>query len=59
MSDDQLMRLVYLVCVLLLVLPMVLPLAGRQRHLVRQAAIWLLVGAGLFAGYQLLRWAAG
>lgn len=54
-SDDQAFRAVWLVALLLMVAAAI-PLAGRRRQGLRQAAIWVLVGGFLFAFYRLAEW---
>ncbi len=36
-----------------------IPLAGRQRHWLRQAAIWVLIGGFLLAFYRVAEWLMG
>ena len=56
MSDDQTFRAVWLISLLLMVLAGSLPLLGSQRQWLRQAAIWVLIGGFLFAGYRIAEW---
>ena len=56
MSDDQTFRAVWLISLLLMVLAAALPLARSQRQWLRQAAIWVLIGGFLFAGYRMIEW---
>jgi hypothetical protein len=57
MSDDQAFRAVWLVALLLMVAAAI-PLAGRNRRALRQAAVWVLAGGFLFAFYRLAQWLA-
>jgi hypothetical protein len=59
MSDDQTFRAVWLVALLLMVVAFTIPLAGRQRQWLRQAAVWVLVGGFLFAFYRIAQWLWG
>ncbi len=36
-----------------------IPLAGRQRHWLRQAAIWILIAGFLLAFYRVAEWLLG
>ncbi len=56
MSDDQTFRAVWLISLLLMVLAGSLPLLRSQRQWLRQAAIWVLIGGFLFAGYRIAEW---
>ena len=56
LSDDQTFRAVWLVALLLMVVAITIPLAGRHRYWLRQAAIWVLVGGFLFAFYRIAEW---
>jgi hypothetical protein len=56
LSDDQTFRAIWLVSLLLMVLAVAFPLARSQRAWLRQAAIWVLVGGFLFAGYRIVEW---
>jgi hypothetical protein len=58
LSDDQTFRAVWLVALLLMVVAAAIPLAGRTRHGLRTAAIWVLVGGFLFALYRIAEWLA-
>jgi predicted aspartyl protease len=58
-SDDQAMRALYLMALLMLLLPAVLPIARSQRQWLRNAAIWVFIGACLLAGYQVVAWLVG
>jgi hypothetical protein len=58
MSDDQAFRAVWLVALLLMVVAATMPFAGRHRHWLRQAAIWVLIGGFLFAFYRVSQWLA-
>ncbi|MEM7024333.1 MAG: hypothetical protein AAF637_17380 [Pseudomonadota bacterium] len=58
LSDDQTFRAVWLVALLLMVAAAAIPLAGRARRGLRQAAIWVLVGGFLFAFYRIAEWLA-
>jgi hypothetical protein len=55
MSDDQAFRAVWLVALLLMVAAAI-PLAGRNRRVLRQAAVWVLAGGFLFAFYRVAQW---
>jgi hypothetical protein len=55
-SDDQTFRAVWLVALLLMVVAATIPLAGRNRRWLRQAAVWVLVGGFLFAFYRIVEW---
>jgi hypothetical protein len=55
-SDDQTFRAVWLISLLLMVLAGSLPLLRSQRQWLRQAAIWVLIGGFLFAGYRIAEW---
>jgi hypothetical protein len=59
LSDDQTFRAVWLVALLLMVVAAAIPLAGRQRHWLRQGAIWVLIGGFLFAFYRIAQWLWG
>ena len=59
MSDDQTFRAIWLISLLLLVLAATVPLLGRQRQWLRQAAIWVLIGGFLLAFYRVAQWLAG
>lgn len=54
-SDDQAFRAVWLLALLLMVAAAI-PLAGRNRRVLRQAAIWVLAGGFLFAFYRIAEW---
>jgi hypothetical protein len=56
LNDDQTFRAVWLVALLLMVVAFTIPLAGRQRYWLRQAAVWVLVGGFLFAIYRIAEW---
>jgi hypothetical protein len=56
LSDDQTFRAVWLVALLLMVVAFTIPLAGRQRYWLRQAAVWVLLGGFLFAFYRIAEW---
>jgi hypothetical protein len=56
MSDDQTFRAVWLVALLLMVAAAAIPLAGRNRPVLRQAAVWVLAGGFLFAFYRVAQW---
>jgi hypothetical protein len=55
MSDDQAFRAVWLVALLLMVAAAI-SLAGRNRPVLRQAAVWVLAGGFLFAFYRVAQW---
>jgi hypothetical protein len=55
-NDDQTFRAVWLISLLLMVLAGSLPLLRSQRQWLRQAAIWVLIGGFLFAGYRIAEW---
>jgi hypothetical protein len=55
-SDDQTFRAVWLISLLLMVLAVAFPLARSQREWLRQAAVWVLIGGFLFAGYRIVEW---
>jgi hypothetical protein len=55
MSDDQAFRAVWLVALLLMVAAAI-PLAGRNRRVLRHAAVWVLAGGFLFAFYRVAQW---
>jgi hypothetical protein len=55
MCDDQAFRAVWLVALLLMVAAAI-PLAGRNRRVLRQAAVWVLAGGFLFAFYRVAQW---
>jgi hypothetical protein len=55
-SDDQTFRAVWLISLLLMVLAGSLPLLRSKRRWLRQAAIWVLIGGFLFAGYRITEW---
>jgi hypothetical protein len=55
-SDDQTFRAVWLISLLLMVMAGSLPLLRSQRQWLRQAAIWVLIGGFLFAGYRIAGW---
>jgi hypothetical protein len=55
-SDDQTFRAVWLISLLLMVLAGSLPLLRSKRRWLRQAAIWVLIGGFLFAGYRIAEW---
>ena len=57
-SDDQTFRAVWLVALLLMVAAAAVPLAGRNRRSLRQAAVWVLAGGFLFAFYRIAQWLA-
>jgi hypothetical protein len=59
LSDDQTFRAVWLVALLLMVAAAAIPLAGRQRHWLRQAAIWVLIAGFLLAFYRIAAWLLG
>jgi len=56
LSDDQTFRAVWLIALLLMVLAAAIPLAGRHRYRLRQAAVWVLVGGFVFAFYRIAEW---
>ena len=56
MSDDRIFRAVWLISLLLMVLAVAFPLARSQRRWLRQAAVWVLIGGFLFAGYRIVEW---
>ena len=56
MSDDQTFHAIWLISLLLMVLAATLPLVRGQRHRLRQAAIWLLIGGFLLAFYRIAQW---
>ena len=56
MSDDQTFRAIWLISLLLMVLAASLPLVRSQRHWLRQAAIWILIGGFLLAFYRIAQW---
>ena len=56
MSDSQLFHAVWYVALLLMLLPLILPLARSQRAGLRQAAVWVLIGGFLFAFYRIGEW---
>ena len=58
-TDDQTFRAVWLISLLLMVLAGSLPLLRSQRQWLRQAAVWVLVGGFLFAGYRIVEWLMG
>jgi hypothetical protein len=55
-SDDQTFRAIWLISLLLMVLAASLPLLRSQRQWLRQAAVWVLIGGFLFAGYRIAEW---
>jgi hypothetical protein len=55
-SDDQTFHAIWLISLLLMVLAATLPLVRSQRHRLRQAAIWLLIGGFLLAFYRIAQW---
>jgi hypothetical protein len=55
-SDDQTFRAIWLISLLLMVLAVAFPLARSQRQWLRQAAVWVLIGGFLFAGYRIVEW---
>ncbi len=59
MSDDQAFRAIWLISLLLMVLAIAFPLARSQRQWLRQAAVWVLIGGFLFAGYRIVEWLVG
>jgi hypothetical protein len=59
LSDDQTFRAVWLIALLLMVVAAMIPFAGRQRHWLRQAAIWVLIGGFVFAFYRIAEWLLG
>lgn len=56
MSDSQLFHAVWYVALLLMLLPLILPLARSKRAGLRQAAVWVLIGGFLFAFYRIGEW---
>lgn len=56
MSDSQLFHAVWYVALLLMLLPLILPLARSKRTGLRQAAVWVLIGGFLFAFYRIGEW---
>jgi hypothetical protein len=56
LTDDQTFRLVWLIALLLMVVAVTIPFAGRHRYRLRQAAIWVLVGGFVFAFYRIAEW---
>jgi hypothetical protein len=57
-SDDQTFRAIWLISLLLMVAAGALPLLRSQRHWLRQAAIWILIGGFLLAFYRIAQWLA-
>ena len=55
-ADDQTFRAVWLISLLLMVLAGSLPLLRGQRAWLRQAAVWVLIGGFLLAGYRIAEW---
>ena len=55
-SDEQLFHLIWAVSLLLILLPLVLPLARSRRRGLQMAAVWVLVGGFLFAFYRVAEW---
>lgn len=56
MSDSQLFHVVWYVALLLVLLPLVFPLARSKRAGLRQAAVWVLIGGFLLAFYRIGEW---
>jgi hypothetical protein len=55
-SDDQTFRAIWLISLLLMVLAAGVPLARSNRHRLRQAAVWVLIGGFLLALYRIGEW---
>jgi hypothetical protein len=58
-SEDQTFHAIFLISLLLMVAAGSLPLLRSQRHGLRQAAVWLLIGGVLLAFYRIAQWLAG
>jgi hypothetical protein len=58
-SDDQLFRMIWGASLLLILLPLVLPLARSKRRGLQMAAVWVLIGGFLFAFYRVAEWLLG
>jgi hypothetical protein len=56
LSDEQTIRALWLISLLLMVLAAAFPLARSRRRWLRQAAVWVLIGGFLFAGYRITEW---
>ena len=56
MGEDELFRGIWLVALLLMLLPLVLPLARGQRRWLRHAAVWVLVGGFAIAIFRVGQW---
>lgn len=56
MGDYETFRLFYLVALLLMLLPLVLPLARSGRRGLRMAAVWVLIGGFLLAFWRVGQW---
>ncbi len=56
MGEYELFRTVYLVALLLMLLPLVLPLARSGRRNLRLAAVWVLIGGFVLAFYMVGQW---
>ena len=56
MSDDQTFRAIWLISLLLMVLAAAVPLTHSNRHWLRQAAVWVLIGGFVLAFYRVGQW---
>jgi hypothetical protein len=59
MGEHETFRLIYLVALLLMLLPLVLPLARSGQRTLQLAAIWVLIGGFAVAFYLVAEWLIG
>jgi hypothetical protein len=55
-SEHDTFRAIWLISLLLMVVAGTVPLLRSQRHWLRQAAVWVLIGGFLLALYRIAEW---
>ena len=56
MADYELFHIVWAVSLVLMLLPLVLPLARSRRRTLQLAGVWVLIAGFAFAFYRLGEW---